>query len=750
VLALIGIYLFGLAVALLAGLALRGLLDPGARWMGLGTLPLGVCTLIVLLYPLGAALPGSQAAPVALALVLAGGGAAVVRLRRATLAGARLEALRAAVRPTGPEAVILAAGLVAGLLLLIPTMLEGLPTTIAVSNYDGWAYATLVDWLVDHPFPRDVANLGPAEPLTLVPATTMDRSFAFGFEHFAALVAALLGRDGYEVINAAAAVCFAASLGGWAVLAAALRPRLGPLGAGLIALAAATPLAVLAFADNFVTQFVSICIWPFALGAFAEYARRRSWRELVVAGVAGAGLVGVYPAMVPWIVLPCLAVAVLAPPRAERSSWGWLALPGEGARDRTRRAAVLAGGLLAAVMVLGPIQVARVIPNLRFLDTTVIAGLYTDFAPGVGYASFFLGGSSASSLLSGSAVAWSVVAALLLLVGAFAVAFAAQRLSRAGRLALVAAAAGVLLTTGVAALRYTAIDPQPYQVFKGLILGGAVFAGLGVVALLPGGAPRRLGATLAGLGLMAAVWIPVSSQTLQESYESVRGFRPPDVEMGRALEALPPGATVLAEGAAPDADSSQLEMMAAYFADRAGGLPMEGLGNTSSFLSPGGEPDWRPSRPWTHVLATGPQPVATLRVPLWANSDYRLAAAPALDVTAYGRGWYPPEGTGRGVSAWTAYGTELLVSNRDDRPRRARLSMEVASYAQPRTLELGVGGRTIARPLAADVGTPVALVLAVPARSVAIVTLDATPGATTAPDGRALMLLVSRIRVAPA
>ena len=60
---------------------------------------------------------------------------------------------------------------------------------------------------------------------------------------------------------------------------------------------------------------------------------------------------------------------------------------------------MLVASLLATVIVLGPIQAARVIPNLRFLDTTAITGLYTDFASEVGYASFFLGGSSASSLL---------------------------------------------------------------------------------------------------------------------------------------------------------------------------------------------------------------------------------------------------------------------------------------------------------------------------------------------------------------
>ena len=35
-----------------------------------------------------------------------------------------------------------------------------------------------------------------------------------------------------------------------------------------------------------------------------------------------------------------------------------------------------------------------------------------------------------------------------------------------------AAAAGVLLTTGAAVLRYRAIDEQPYQVYKGLISAG--------------------------------------------------------------------------------------------------------------------------------------------------------------------------------------------------------------------------------------------------------------------------------------
>ena len=51
------------------------------------------------------------------------------------------------------------------------------------------------------------------------------------------------------------------------------------------------------------------------------------------------------------------------------------------------------------------------------------------------------------------------------------------------------------------------------------------------------------------------------------SYHGYRASGEADVQMGRALDALPPGSTVLAEGAAPDAGSFQFRMMAAYFAD---------------------------------------------------------------------------------------------------------------------------------------------------------------------------------------
>ncbi len=134
-------------------------------------------------------------------------------------------------------------------------------------------------------------------------------------------------------------------------------------------------------------------------------------------------------------------------------------------------------------------------------------------------------------------------------------------------------------------------------------------------------------------------------------------------------------------------------MMAAYFADRAGGLAVVGLGNTSLVPQPAGaSPNGGRADPWTHVLTTRPQPVATPRAPLWANARLPLAAAPALDVTTYGRGWYPPEDDGPGVFAWTLGAGRAGGDQPRRRPARARLSMEVASHGRPRMLILSPRG----------------------------------------------------------
>ncbi len=215
----------------------------------------------------------------------------------------------------------------------------------------------------------------------------------------------------------------------------------------------------------------------------------------------------------------------------------------------------------------------------------------------------------------------------------------------------VAVAGGVLLTTGAAVLRYHRIDEQPYQVYKAPDPRRRRACGAGRDR-----APAERWAARPGRawswrwGCMVAMWIPVTSQTLQASDEGATGFRPPDVEMGRAIDALPPGSTVLAEGAAPDERVVPVPDDGRLLRRPGARAEAVGLGSTSSFLSSGGLPEWRPAMPWTHVLTTRPQPVASPRAtPVWTNGGTTgSTAAPALDVTTYGLGWYPPEDDGRG------------------------------------------------------------------------------------------------------
>jgi hypothetical protein len=178
---------------------------------------------------------------------------------------------------------------------------------------------------------------------------------------------------------------------------------------------------------------------------------------------------------------------------------------------------------------------------------------------------------------------------------------------------------------------------------------------------------------------------------------------------------------------------------------------MVGLGSTASYLTGGGAPEWRPARPWTHVLSARPEPVATARTQVWTNGAYTLAAAPELDVTPYGLGWYPPEQDSSGVFAWTAGPVDLVVSNRLAAPTRARLEMDVASAGRPRVVALAAEGRTARRRVPADALTPLSLDLTLPPRSASLVTLDARAGAAAvAGDPRPLLLRVQGLRVAAA
>lgn len=746
--AVLSIYLLGLALCLLTGIAVGGLLEPEGRWLGPQTLPFGLCGLMALLYPVGAVLPGSRAAPLVLALVLGLGVAAVWRLRRRQEgAGTTAVALRRALRPTGHGIVALCTSALAGALLLVPTMRQGFATTIAASNNDGWGYASLVVWMKDHSM---LGSVTPdiARPLTLVPWSTLDNHFGFGFEHFATLLATILGRDGYEVVNSAAAVAMAAAVSGWAMLAAELDGRLGRLENAMLMFATASPLVALPFAENYTTQFVSICLWPAALAAFLRFSRRPALGTLILAGITTGGIAGVYPVLTPWLVLPLVAIAVLAPAQDEWRGTRLRGMAGTRVPERALRAVALLACLAVALLVLTPIQIDRTLTNLTRLSTVSAGGLNAFFSSG-GYGALFAGATSSFSLFPMTPLGWSTYGGLAVAAAAYALALVPWRRPDGARGVLLAVTGGALLTTAVVFLRYRLLDELPYQVYKGMISGGAVCAGLILIGLLAAGSPASRVVRLMGAGALIAIWIPVTGQVLEASATGGTGFRAADVQMGRALKALPPSSVVLAEGAAPDARSFQFRMMAAYFGTRIPGVTTIGLGSTGSYLTPGGLPDWRPGIPWTDVLTTGPQPIANGRHVTWANAYYTLAAAPPQDVTTYGNGWYPPESDGTVVFAWTSSGAGLVLSNRAASPQEVRLEMTVESYSRKRLFSVRTTRGVARTRLAPDVLTPVDVDLTLPPRSTTPVTLDARPGATTAPpgDGRRLSIRVQGLRV---
>lgn len=748
-LGILSIYVLGLLICLVAGTAVCGLLEPDGRWLGAQTLPIGLAALMAVIYPLGAVLPGARVAPVALVMVTLATGVAVWLRRKRRGSGGTAATLRRAPAPGVNGLIALGGAVLAGLLILVPTMRQGFPTTIGATNNDGWGYAVLVEWMKDHSMFGSITP-SVAEPLTLAPSATLDLHFGIGFEHFATLLATVLGRDGFEVVNAAAAVALAAAVGGWAMLAAELDAGLGRLESAMVVLAVASPVVVLPFAENYTTQFVGICLWPAALATFLRFSRRPTAGRLVMAGLGTGAVVGVYPALVPWLVLPVVVVAALAPRPSEWGSTRLARLAGPGHRAQALRALALPACLAAAVVVLSPIQVERAVRNLLQLDSLMVGAVTTFFSLDA-YAAFAVGATSAFSLLGATPLSWPMITGLIVAVAAYAVALLPWERPGPARALFLAVGASVLLTTAVVFVRYRVLDELSYQVYKGLISGGAVLSGLVVVGLVVGGSARSRALRLVVAAVLLATWVPVTAQVLQTSADGPTGFRAADVQMGRALRALPTGSVVLAEGAAPDARSFQFRMMAGYFGTRRSGITTIGLGSTASYLALGGGPEWRPDRPWEYVLTTGPQPVASDRGRVWGNAYYSLAAAPSLDLTTYGAGWYPPEMDGSRVFAWTSAASELVLSNRAPTSQEVSLEMAVASHTRTRTLSVTTAGGVVRRRLAADAITPVRVDLTLPARSATPVRLDARPAATIAAggDGRALLIRVQGLRILP-
>jgi hypothetical protein len=744
--AVVGIYATAFIICLVTGVALAGVLDPRGRWLDLRSLPLGAATAIALLWPLGWLMPVRVAAWVFVGVVLAALAVALVLRARA---GGGPRALRDVLATGRADAVVLGIGAVGGMLILAPLLRLGFPSTIAYSNNDGWSYVGIIEWLHGHAFgPTALPDM--LRPTTFAPFAQLRDGFGVGFELLASTTMTLTGRDAYEMVNPVSALGLPIALGGWAYLWTGITGRIGWRHGALIAVAVTSPVFLLPFAENYTPQFVSVSFLPLAAATFVHYARRPGVRTAIPAAIGSAAVIGVYPPLLPWLI-PTLLLAALIGARWPGDRAGW--------RDtrahvgRLRRSALVLAGFVIALVVIAPIQLRHVI---RWFSThTAEAGIPFPRLQPEDYLVWATGNSAPFSYITGSPVPWSVAATALIVVPIFVVGLLLPlRHAESPRRALALVTAGVVIATAIVFITFRLTDPLGYGLYKALITGGAMLAGLLVLSLIPLRDRGLAGIRLLCLAILAAVWIPQSAQLLELSYRSTVGFRATDIQLGRELRTLPPRSTILVEGAAEEPGSFQVRMTQAYFGPEFAERHVEGLGSSSSYITPGGQPQWRPDTPWDYVitLRADAAPFGAGREPVWDNGVYFVSRAPELDATPFGQRWYPQEVDGSGPYQWTSGNVELIVANRSDRERRVTLGMTVASYADARRLTVapeGAEGTTFTVPPEREGLTRIAVPLTLPPDSTTPIILTPDPGPQQArpPDARTLSIRVQDVEL---
>jgi hypothetical protein len=738
----------------MAGIVVNAALDLGGRWLTVRAIPLGAAASIAVLYPLGYFSPTSVAVPVYVGIVGAGLVAAVaLRIRAAVRPGGTgaWPSLRAALTPALPDAIVGAIGIVGGLLLLVPLLRLGFPTTIAYSNNDGWAYVGNIDWLHDHAFgPRVVPDL--EEPTTFSPFSQLRDGFGVGFELLASAPMVLLRRSAFEMVNAVSAVGVPIAVAGWASLWRSVTGRLEVQHALIVGLGALSPLFILPYTENYTPQFFSISFMPFAMASFVHYARRPSLIRVIPAALGSAAVLGTYPPMAPWLAPP-LILGALVGAGWPRTLDGWRDLQAH--LPRLWRAVLLLAAFAGALVVLGAIPLRH---TLRwFTSHSASAGVPFPRFADEAYVIFGAGLNTPFGYITGAPLSWSVIALALIVVPILigALLLPALRPLR-GLRALLPLTGGIAVATAAAFIAFRVTDPLGYGLYKSLIAGCSLGAGLAILGLLPVSGVRFSAPRLMAVGVLVAAWLPVTSQLVQQTEGTTTGFRAADVQLGRALAVLPDDAVVLVEGAAEEPGSFQVRMSASYFGADYAGLQMEGLGSTASYITPGGPPQWRPDRAWDYVVTIRDSslPFQNNRRLEWSNGTYWLwRVAPGVEVTPFSPTWYGQETDAEGTFQWTAGNVQMVLSNRAPEPRRVVLRFTATSYDQTRTLNVaqdGMPGRTLTLP--GGQRTRVALPVTVPADATTFVTLMSDPGPAPAPapDARMLSLRLQDISARPA
>ena len=412
------IYLLGLALCVVAGVAITALVQPQGRWLTPAAPAAGAAVIIVLAFGFGFLLPGSVAAVLVCVAIVVLFALGVWRRLARSERGPLREELSGALALSPGEWLALALGAAAGMLLLAPVFSIGFPTTIASGIADGWARSVYSEWLIDNPL-IDSSRPTPLDrPIGTY--SVLPHELGAGYEYLITVVSTLTGRRTYQVALPVAALAAPIALSGWASLQAVITERRTKAWQALVlAIAVASPAFVLPLVENYLTQLVSISLWPFAMAATAAFLLAPAIGSAAMGAIALGAVVGVYPPLAPWFGPPALLLVLV----------GARHVPAAIARRvpaRLRRVApalVAMAGLGLALLVLAPVELARGYEAVVLFSGILVSNQAFPLFQSQHDLAIVLGGASQFSLSPFAAAMsdWQLVPVLTMLLGAAAV-----------------------------------------------------------------------------------------------------------------------------------------------------------------------------------------------------------------------------------------------------------------------------------------------------------------------------------------
>lgn len=681
--------------------------------------PLGAAVIALLATPAAAAGPLRTGAWWVLAVVAVVVVAGVTRRR---LAGDRPGG-----DPGGEPvpAVVLACAGAAGLVALVPLLIDGGGGILQVASHDVWCFVGTADWLfyrgLDVPL-----TIPPDFPLFEWSAKNADLGqLPLGLEATTGVLMTLTGATrSYTVMGPLEATLFVLSACGWLHLARAVFTGLSTRRMCAVAVAGGIgPGVVMAMTHGHVPNLFGLALFAFAVGESLRLAREPRPRLLVTAACGVAGAVTVYSSLLPWLIVGTL-VAAVAGGRAPVRHPGRRSVPW----PLTWVALVAAAGVVGAFGAWRAYGFARAASDAA--DT---------FVPVVGlgdYAALFAGTFHELPAPGVHAGPWRLAATVAVLLAAAGVCAWAARTRRGG--VGVALATALTATTVLLIVHYERVGDAGYPLYKAALTGGAVVLPAVAVTAIGSLDARHL---VPWLAVVVAIVVPAAGSLVLLTHlvrDPHHGIRQDLRAVIDTVAGQPAGQTLLLEGAdagtrpGEPAALFDMRMAAAYGLTRNPAASVEGLNTTITGVSPMGQhstPLVRPATAWTTVLSSRPGPFGAGRRVQRRFGGFTLSAAPVsgLDATDYGVGWSVPHRVDDRLAQDVHGDNEILVSNAGSAGRVVTLTLRARGLDGPARLTLSAWrapGRTVA---VADRWTTVALRLPVPAGGVAPVSV-AVPG----------------------